>query len=355
MSIKLGALAFSALWLFVFSLPWERSIAVPVVGSIGSLFGLVAFAMGFLSLFSKQGLRLRVPSLLVLTAAAFTLWSFLSYFWSIAPTASFNRSQTYAQLLLVTFLVWQLCRNNKQLRALLQAYVWGAYVSCASIMASFILGLSFANSGRYSGLSGDNPNWIAITLALGIPIAWHLASMYRNAWLSWINFFYLPTSLLAIGLTASRGGFINALVGMSLILFSFRSLSLTRKAFLLFLIPIGIYGVLNTVPPENLTRLSEASAEISEGDMTSRGAIWAAGLRIIAERPWLGYGIGSFSTAVASELGSAMNAHNSFISIMAELGVVGIMLFVLLFYFPSYLFSYPILQIDGFILFCGPA
>lgn len=77
--------------------------------------------MGFLSLFSKQGLRLRVPSLLVLTAAAFTLWSFLSYFWSIAPTASFNRSQTYAQLLLVTFLVWQLCRNNKQLRALLQA------------------------------------------------------------------------------------------------------------------------------------------------------------------------------------------------------------------------------------------
>lgn len=198
-------------------------------------------------------------------------------------------------------------------------------------MASFILGLSFANSGRYSGLSGDNPNWIAITLALGIPIAWHLASMYRNAWLSWINFFYLPTSLLAIGLTASRGGFINALVGMSLILFSFRSLSLTRKAFLLFLIPIGIYGVLNTVPPENLTRLSEASAEISEGDMTSRGAIWAAGLRIIAERPWLGYGIGSFSTAVASELGSAMNAHNSFISIMAELGVVGIMLFVLLF------------------------
>lgn len=331
MSLGLSKLAFFTLWLFIFSLPWERTAPLPVVGSVGSLLGLLAFGVGFTSLFSRRGFHIRRPSLFLLVAAAFALWSLLSYYWSIVPTATLGRAQTNVQLFLVVFLVWQLCRSEQQLRSLFQAYILGAYLSCASILASFLLGTSYAGSGRYSGLSGDNPNWIAITLALGVPIAWHIAGSYKNSFMSWLNFLYLPVALFAIGLTASRGGLITALVGASLVFLSFRSLSLPRKVFLLLLIPGAIYGLLSVVPPENLLRLSEASTEISEGDLTSRGTIWEAGFRIIAERPWLGYGSGGFPTAVAPELGYAINAHNSFISVAGELGVVGVTLFAALF------------------------
>lgn len=331
MTVGLNTLAFFTLWLFVFSLPWERSISLPVVGSAGSLLGLLAFGVGFLSLFSRRGFHVRRPSLFLLLAAFFSLLSLLSYYWSIVPTATLGRAQTNIQLLLVVFLIWQLCRSQIQQRALFQAYVLGAYISCGSILFSFLSDSSFNNTGRYSGLSGDNPNWLAITLALGIPIAWHIASSYKNVFFSWLNFLYFPVALFAIGLTASRGGLIVALVGSSLILLNFRSLSLPRKTFLVLLIPAAIYGLFTVVPPENLLRLSETSTEISEDDFSSRGPIWEAGFKTISERPLLGYGSGSFPVANSRELGHVMNAHNSFISITGELGALGVTLFASLF------------------------
>jgi O-antigen ligase len=74
-----------------------------------------------------------------------------------------------------------------------------------------------------------------------------------------------------------------------------------------------------------------------------REVIWARGLKILGENPWLGVGVDCFSTAYGqalehekfSKIGNVYDrswkvAHNSFIQVGAEMGVPGLLVFLLL-------------------------
>jgi O-antigen ligase len=77
--------------------------------------------------------------------------------------------------------------------------------------------------------------------------------------------------------------------------------------------------------PETLMqRLATTGTEVTEGGLSGRLKLWKAGLRAFEEKPVIGYGTGNFKGAITPILGTASQvAHNSYISLLVEQGVVG--------------------------------
>jgi O-antigen ligase len=107
--------------------------------------------------------------------------------------------------------------------------------------------------------------------------------------------------------------------------------SLTRlKPFLRVLLFVALAGTLFAlqplVPQASLQRLGTTGDAIAAGDLTGRVEIWRQGLDAFSEHPLTGVGSGAFRAAVES--GKA--AHNVFVSVLAEVGLIGLVLFAII-------------------------
>jgi O-antigen ligase len=71
---------------------------------------------------------------------------------------------------------------------------------------------------------------------------------------------------------------------------------------------------------------------VEDARFGGRFKLWVAGVHAFAHRPVMGYGVASFKTAITPELGSAAQvAHDSFLSVAVEEGLVGLLLYLLMF------------------------
>jgi O-antigen ligase len=134
---------------------------------------------------------------------------------------------------------------------------------------------------------------------------------------------------VAIGLTASRGGLITALVGVTLIPLTFGRLGAWRSAAITFALAAALVAAWNVLPSANIDRLAAGSTEITQGgDLTGRTEIWHAGLTVFPDRPVAGYGSGTYRSAVDAVLGARVDSHDGYLAILVELGLIGFVLFL---------------------------
>ncbi len=329
-------LAFKALLVFVFFLPLEKTFQFSGVGTISRLIGFAVLALALASLLTRGGVKLRPPSYFLVVMTLFVFWNTASFFWSISPPETLERVSTYAQLLAMTWLVWQLTRRDEDRLALLQAYVCGALVSTTTALTNFLGGDTQGEFLRFAG-SGFDPNDFATTLALGIPMAWYLVSS-RHRWFYWLNLAYVPWVLFINLLTSSRGGLVLSIFALSVIPLTYGALSWKRKlGFTALLLAGAAFPLLGTgvdlyrqLTP-NLNRLSTLSNELEEGDLNYRRVIWQAGFELVKRRPWLGVGSGNFPQAAGPMLDRLRRPHNAYLAVVTETGLVGLVLFLALF------------------------
>jgi O-antigen ligase len=322
-----------ALWLLaalVASIPSENGVTIPGVGSLARLIGMLAFAVAAVALLDGDRFRIRLPSLFLVLALLFTIWSMASYFWSWAPLATLGELTTLVQLFALSWLIWQLCGSRKDRLLLLQAFVLGCYVAIAVALAVLFSGVD----PGYRNVGAFNPNGFAIVSSLAVPMAWLLAVHRHNALLHWLNMLYPAFAVVAVILSASRGGFLTLLVALSVIPLTQLRIGVWRRLVVLLLV-LGTTWVAFVQAPRiypelerNLTRLSETREELASGTLTGRRVIWDAGMKLFNSSPLVGIGVGSFNTAVAPLIGKPKGPHNAFVSIAVGSGVVGLLLFV---------------------------
>jgi O-antigen ligase len=177
-----------------------------------------------------------------------------------------------------------------------------------------------------------DPNDLAMTMALALPMAWYLAQAYHKPILRWICRGYLPVGVLALGLTGSRGGLLCGMVALTIVPFTMTRLTPGRMVMTISLIFLS--GVLAAVyvPEKIVQRLATTSTEVEDLSLGGRFRLWKAGMKAFAEAPLMGYGTGGFIRAITPTLGSgAQVAHNSFISVLVEEGLIGLILYLLMF------------------------
>ena len=324
-------LALVALAVFVFSIPYENGVTIPAVGSLARIIGFLAIGVVVLTLVERGRVRLQPPSVFLVAVAIYALWALGSYFWSIAPNATMTRGVTLVQLGVMVWMVHQIGSTERRRDALAQAFVFGAYAMIAVALFTFL-------SGTQSGLrdvGGINPNWFAIGCAFAVPFAWGLVLRARHSLLFWINALYPAFAVIAVVLSASRGGLITLLVALTVIPLSLPRLGTTRRLLVFGLVAGISVGTFVAAPQvwtglhTNLERLESTVDEIGGGGtLTGRTLIWEAGLDAFLASPIVGHGHATFGAAIEPIFGQGRSAHNAYLSVAVGSGLIGLGLFV---------------------------
>jgi O-antigen ligase len=161
-------------------------------------------------------------------------------------------------------------------------------------------------------------------------VAWYLASSEsygkKDYCLRFVNYCYIPAAFFSILLTGSRGGLIATLPGILFILWSFGRLKLLPKILVFMLLTSSLFALQSFVPQSSFDRLSTTGASISAGDLNGRGYIWKEGIEVFSEHPLSGVGSRGFRHAIES--GRA--PHNTYLSVLVDLGIVGFVLFAII-------------------------
>jgi O-antigen ligase len=318
------SVAYAALWVFVFSVPWERIFVLPGISIIPKATGAVAVSLALLAAVMTGRFRRWHPFHVLLIL--FILWAAVVLMMLGNSPKLPNKFWTWPQLMLMVWMTWEIARTWERVRGLLLAYVLGAFVA---VIDTILIYRTQAGALKRFAAGGADPNDLAMILAIGLPMAWYLGLTYRQPLLRWLCRGYVPLCVAAIALTGSRGGMIATTVGLLVIPFCMTRLSPGRMvSAVLVLLAAGGLAVMYT-PDTLIQRLASTGTELGGGRIGGRGKLWKAGLEAFAEQPIIGYGTGLFREAITPMLGDAAQvAHNSFISVLVEQGLVGLFLFL---------------------------
>lgn len=315
-------IAWVLLPLFAFTIPWEYSL------DLGESLGNIARVVGLLLLFAAipavlQAGRLRAPGPMQWLVLALYLWLCCTYFWTIEPLGTLTTLRGFFQEMMVVWLVWEFAESAGDLRALMRAFVAGSWVLALLTLANFVTADAVAGQIRFVA-EGQDPNDVARFLDLGFPFA----ALLLNSESRWpwrlLAAGYLPLGLVAVLLTASRGGFlaaVAALVGCGLLLA--RAHARRVLAATLALPPIAVL-LWFIIPHGTFERLATISEQLQGGDLNQRWNIWAAGWHAFVRAPFFGTGAGSFVSAAG--MAPADSAHNTALSIAVSGGLIALFL-----------------------------
>lgn len=323
--------AWALLCLFVFSIPWEKSVWVPGVGTLTHLFGILAFAAGAVAAVTRRSIR--PPNIAMLFAALLVLWSALTGFWTVDRHATITRIATLAELFAMLWLIWDSCRGPARQRHLMQAYICGA-VAASCIAFIRYLGNMQTYYLRYAA-PGFDPNDFGIVLALSIPMALYLA-LHAHGWPAWMYRAAVLVAMSGIFLTASRTALITTFVTFGFALWTWRTANRPQKIASAALLGLLVLGVFSFAPASSRRRLATIPSELSTGSFHGRSRIWKTGLKVLIDHPVFGIGSGAYPEAVRPWLGTPgvpghqYVAHNTFLSVLVECGAVGFAIYALL-------------------------
>jgi len=204
---------------------------------------------------------------------------------------------------------------------------------------------------RPFGILGE-PNFAGGKLGIFLPfvfLSWRYYNYHGKLVKAFLALIVLFITLTAIFLTGSRMG--GVIAGFSLLIFIFKEARIVLRirtifnimlAFLLIGLPIFIIGF-GTIKKLNqiefvsrygdlYTYIGTRGEKVTDFSLKMRSDFFVIGLKMFADHPVTGVGLGNY----LSEMGrygsySFRYSHNTFISVLAETGLIGFVFFVGLF------------------------
>jgi O-antigen ligase len=323
-------IAWVALCVFVFSIPWEKSVQLPGTTTLSHFTGIVAFAAAAVVAVRRGSVRR--PNLVLALAVLFVAWAGLTWLWSVDQAATVTRASTLAELLAMTWLIWDSCRERARQRQLMKAYVWGAVAASASAYVRY-----FNDQQTYwrrYAAAGFDPNDFGLIMALSIPLALYLAMKPGHG--RWAYRLAVVAVMGAILLTASRMAMVTTFAAFVFPVWTWREADTRQRISSMVLLAVMALGVFRFAPAPARERLATITTELTRGTLHNRTTIWKTGLKALRRHPVAGIGAGAYPEAVKPWLGTPgvpghfYVAHNTFLSVLVECGAVGFMFYGLM-------------------------
>jgi O-antigen ligase len=264
----------------------------------------------------------------------FLAWVILSLTWADHPGEGVESASRYILNAFLFLIVFSAVRTRKHVIWLLSAFVLSSALSAAyGLIAPPVPG----NEGRLSGTIGE-PNQLAAVLVAGLVLAGALAIVMKGKPLARIGLCVAAVlCLVCTFLTLSRAGLIALAVAMAALVAvagRWRAPAAVAAA-LTVLSLVGFFAVIAT--PEQTGRVTEVAGGSGRAD------IWTIGWRMVQAHPVKGIGVGQFRSSAVHYLiapGTIQRsdliittpkvAHNIYLHVLAEMGVIGLVAFVLI-------------------------
>jgi O-antigen ligase len=319
---------------------WRLQQTVPILAvlQLPSLAAIGSYALFALSTDKQRKIRtIRHPITYAVLALLVTIA--ISVVAGEYPGASFSfLRKDYIKTFVMFALVASSIRSMRDFEFMLGAQVAGAALYGLVVLSRFSVEES---SGRLGDLLYYDSNDLAMILAMTLPLAVYF--LRPGTKLQWrlVALGTFAIILVAIVKTGSRGGFLGILTVLTFLLLRFNAIPARVRFGAVAAFVIGLLLVSNDRYWEMMGTLLNPTEDYNFAGNSSGGRveIWKRGFGYAATHPLFGVGASNFGYA-ESNLGraalraqagfgtQALAPHNSFVMAMAELGFVGLFVFV---------------------------
>lgn len=329
-AIGLAAIVFNpviAVHVFIMLLYVEKGLAAAGGGiTIMKLMGPFVLLAWLISLAARRKAPFNAHPF-VFVMLLFVTWCGVSVTYALDARPALVSLGTMTQLGVATLMFASVAESPKRIRGVFAAIVlWTTLTTAASIIL-YYLGIT----PMVQGIREDR-NAFAIYINIAIICAYALLRMTPTRGHRLLLTMSLPVLLFGLALTFSRAGFV--VLFCVLLLIAYRTARERRLGVAIALtIMVGIIGPL--LPSAVWDRVGSIlpSVQYRADTFGTRVDVWELGFKIIQDHPVRGVGTGNFQAASARYARgdvtiAGLAAHNSYISVAAETGLVGFALFL---------------------------
>lgn len=172
----------------------------------------------------------------------------------------------------------------------------------------------------------SDPNDLALHFVFSVPLLYF--NNFRRGKKRVLSFIGILILISGILITFSRGG----ILGLSAvcIVIWYLDKGMRKINFVVFLCVLIMTAIMSPEIVERMKTIGEGGASV-DGSISARLQTLKFGIEIFAENPVLGVGVSCFSIAEGAKhgkIGMWSAAHNSFVQVAAETGVIGLIAFV---------------------------
>jgi O-antigen ligase len=244
---------------------------------------------------------------------------------------SFTIISRYIYSFLLYFLIVHLANSNSKIKKIIWFLIISGFL--ASLLGFY--GYFIGNVSIFGGIQplkdADN-NGFARFLIPFIPLSVFLLNSQEQKYKKIVLavFFFLITA--AVVLTFSRSGFLALLLVLFLIFLRQKNkLKILGIFFLIFLLCLPLIPL--TLWTRASTFLDVGTAGFHDGSFSERSAVVISGLNMFKDNFLFGVGVGNFPEVYPAYVLKGFEsvdkvAHNTYLSVLAELGITGFLLFI---------------------------
>ncbi len=215
-----------------------------------------------------------------------------------------------------------------------------AFVLFLSMLAFTLASLAqgrFVDGRFFTGSDMFDPNDVAFVELALIPFGLFVFLRSQRLVAKLLTATGLSLSVLLILYTGSRGGLLG-LAAMSLLFLAMRTPGVRASHKVLVLLLAGVLVAANAhkIDIKRYMTLTDVQDDYNLNGEFGRAQVWRRGLDLFLAQPLTGVGVSNFGAAIGTMRAAEdvlprwQAAHNSYVEVMTETGVFGIMAFVLL-------------------------
>ncbi|MFA5864691.1 MAG: O-antigen ligase family protein [Phycisphaerae bacterium] len=268
------------------------------------------------------------------TMSLFVGWAGFSILWSIFPfTVNLMFWLTLVLNLGLVFIMTNAIKDKKVLFVVSSGLILGAFVSSVLVASGYVVEYSgyAAKIGRASLQEGSDPVTLAFSLTLGAVVLVHVA--FRGGLLKKIFAGILFMLIFYANFKTQSRTPLACSVVIPVVAFIMCAAKGKRFKYLLIAFALSIVALISLKMLYKSNLLSDAARErFTKDDLVSSGRLyfWSMAVSFFMERPLTGWGVGNYPARSLMIGEGYQAAHNSLLSIMAELGIPGLIVFVVL-------------------------
>jgi O-antigen ligase len=274
---------------------------------------------------------LKEHPLVAYTAALLAAWALASSLWAVDVSRAASDGFRLMLGIGLVFIVFAAVRQPGHLRLLMWGYLCGA---TAAAVFGFV-GPSGMEADRLAGSVGD-PNILAAMLVPALVFAVFALGWTEEPAKRWLLGGGIVLFTIALYLTQSRGG----LVALAA---AFAAAALFGGPVRRYVVPTATVVVCVGLVYYAAFASSYAVERLTNpGRGTGRADLWSVATEVIADHPLVGVGAGNFPVVAPQYAAESVNlpavhqvvdtpkvAHNTYLGVFADLGVVGLVGFLL--------------------------
>jgi len=288
--------------------------------------GGVLFSGWLLSAAMRRKSPMRLDALTIL-GLLYVAWCAATLPGALDVDVGLTRLMSFGQLVVASLMFASVVDDRDKARGIFLAIVVWTFVTTCVALGGYYLGLT----SSAVGLVG-NRNLLAIYINCATVCAYLLYQATPQKGVRILLALSLPVFFLGLGLTFSRTGLIVQAIVLALVWirvarergFLMLAGSAVALCLITLLMPTTFYKRVNSIVP---------AIERQQDTFGVRMRLWNVGLRMIQERPVFGVGPGNFPIGAQRYIHGdirlvGLSAHNAYMELAAETGLVGAGLFV---------------------------